>query len=246
MPAGAGPTRPNSRCRAARQVTVMNLWLEWPCKFHAFMTTQRPRHSFPSSLRSLAVVMAAVGLLAAAPAAQAARADRSQPITIDADKPGTVDMLKQVVVFNGNVVITQGTITIRAERAEIREGADGFRSAVAVGTASQPASFRQKREGLDEFIQGTADRIEYEGRGDVVRFVGGAQVQRLRNGVAADQISGERITYDSTTEVFSVAGSTAPAPASGASGPGNGRVRVILTPREGSEAAEPAASGASR
>lgn len=225
----------------------MNLWLEWPCKFHAFMTTYRHRPFVPFRLRRAAEAAVALGLLVGSlPAALAARGDRNQPITIDADKPGTVDMLKQVVVFNGNVVITQGTITIRAERAEIREGADGFRSAVAVGTGGQPASFRQKREGLDEFIQGTAERIEYEGRGDVVRFVGGAQVQRLRNGVAADQISGERITYDSTTEVFSVAGSTAPAPAAGASGPGNGRVRVILTPREGSEAAEPAASGASR
>lgn len=215
------------------------------------MTTHTSRLPLVNRLHSAAVVAIACGLLAlVAPQAQAARTDRNQPITIDADKPGTVDMLKQVVVFNGNVVITQGSITIRAERAEIREGADGFRSAVAVGSGGQQASFRQKREGLDEYIQGTADRIEYEGRGDVVRFVGRAQVQRLRGNVAADQISGERITYDSTTEVFSVAGSTAPAPAEGAaSGPGNGRVRVILTPREGSAAAEvPAApaSGASR
>lgn len=217
------------------------------------MTPHTTRSTLTFSLRTAAVVAAAAGslLITALPAAHAARADRNQPITIDADKPGTVDMLKQVVVFNGNVVITQGSITIKAERAEIREGSDGFRSAVAVGTGGQQASFRQKREGLDEFIQGTADRIEYEGRGDVVRFVGKAQVQRLRGGTAADQITGERITYDSTTEVFSVAGSTAPAsPDSAASGPGSGRVRVILTPREGSAAAsapEPAASsGASR
>ncbi|MEF7617035.1 lipopolysaccharide transport periplasmic protein LptA [Aquincola sp. MAHUQ-54] len=187
----------------------------------------------------MAVLVAAACLLAGP--AWAARADRNQPITIDADKPGTVDMLKQVVVFNGNVVITQGTITIRAERAEIREGADGFRAAIAIGGAGQQASFRQKREGLDEYIQGTADRIEYEGRGDVVRFLGRAAVKRLRGSTPADEISGERITYDSTTEVFSVAGSTSPTPpADGASGPGNGRVRVILTPRE-SAASEPEA-----
>jgi lipopolysaccharide export system protein LptA len=177
-----------------------------------------------------------MALAALSGTAFAARTDRNQPITIDADRPGTFDMLKQVVVFNGNVVITQGTITIRADRAEVREGSDGFRSAVAVGTAAQQASFRQKREGLDEYIQGTADRIEYEGRGDVVRFTGRAAVKRLRASVPADEISGERITYDSTTEVFSVAGSTsataASAPDNGASGPGSGRVRVILTPRE--------------
>ncbi|WP_348756837.1 LptA/OstA family protein, partial [uncultured Aquincola sp.] len=85
------------------------------------MTTHTHRLSLVTGLRRAAMLAAAFGALAGAlPSAQAARADRNQPITIDADKPGTVDMLKQVVVFNGNVVITQGSITIRAERAEIR------------------------------------------------------------------------------------------------------------------------------
>lgn len=221
----------------------MKLRLEWPCKFHAFMHST-PTAPPPSTTvrRVAAAALSAVLLTGAVAPALAVRNDRNQPITIDADKPGTLDMLKQVVVFNGNVVITQGTITIRAERAEVREGADGFRSATAVGTPSQQASFRQKREGLDEYIQGTADRIEYEGRGDIVRFVGRALVQRLRGTAPADQISGERITYDSTSETFNVAGSAnaASAPAEGASGPGSGRVRVILTPRT-TAASEPEA-----
>lgn len=177
--------------------------------------------------------MIAAGVLVAP--AWADRNDRNKPVTIDADKPGTVDLLKQVVIFNGNVVIQQGTIAIRAERAEVREGADGFRSATAIGGAGRSASFRQKREALDEFIEGTADRIEYDGRGDVVRFVGNAAVKRLRGSAVADQITGNLITYDSTTEVFSVAG--APAGAAAASGPGEGRVRVVLTPRPSASAA---------
>ncbi len=185
-------------------------------------------------------------LLAAAPLAVAEKADRSKPLTIEADQPGTLDLAKQVVVFNGNVVVAQGTMAIRAERVEVRERADGHRNAIALGSTGQggkPATFRQKRDGVDEFIEGVAERIEYDSRGDVVRFAGNAQVRRLRGGAPGDEISGGVITYDSGNETFSVQGAPN-AVAAGASGPANGRVRVTLTPRP--EAAASAASAAPR
>lgn len=43
--------------------------------------------------------------LAAPATAWAEKADRAKPMVIEADKPGTVDLQRQVVVFNGNVVI---------------------------------------------------------------------------------------------------------------------------------------------
>jgi len=160
---------------------------------------------------------------------QAERADRGKPLTIEADQPGTVDLLKQVLVFNGNVVVAQGTMTIRAGSVEVRERPDGHRSATALGSAAKPAVFRQKRDGVDETIEGSAERIEYDSRGDVVRFSGTAQVRRLRGTTPADEISGSVITYDNGNETFSVAGAqTVPG---AASAPGNGRVRVVITPR---------------
>lgn len=168
---------------------------------------------------------------------RAEKADRSKPLTIDADQPGTVDLLKQVVIFNGNVVVAQGTMTIRAERVEVRERPDGHRSATALGSAAKPAAFKQKRDGGDETIEGSAERIEYDSRGDVVRFSGNALVRRLRGGAPADEISGGVITYDNGNETFSVQGAASSAAA--ASVPGNGRVRVVITPR-----AEPAPSPA--
>ena len=87
-------------------------------------------------------------------------------------------------MFNGNVVVAQGTMAIRAERVEVRERADGHRSATALGSGGKPASFKQKRDGVDETIEGVAERIEYDSRGDVVRFAGNAQVRRLRGGDA--------------------------------------------------------------
>lgn len=178
-----------------------------------------------TSHRFFALLLCAAAL---APA-QAEKADRGKPLTIEADQPGTVDLLKQLVVFNGNVVVAQGTMTIRAERVEVRERPDGHRSATALGSSAKSAAFRQKRDGVDETIEGVADRIEYDSRGDVVRFAGHAQVRRLRGVTPADEISGSVITYDNANETFSVQG--APAAAGAASSAGGGRVRVVITPK---------------
>lgn len=169
--------------------------------------------------------------LAAMASAQAEKADRGKPLTIEADQPGTVDLLKQVVVFNGNVVVAQGTMSIRAEKVEVREKPDGHRSATALGSAGKPAAFKQKRDGVDETIEGQAERIEYDSRGDVVRFTGNAQVRRLRGTSPADEISGNVITYDNGNETFSVQGNPAAPGAASGPGTGNGRVRVVITPK---------------
>ena len=212
----------------------MGLVARMACKFCAAMS-----HFQPSPLLALCVA-----LLWAVPAAHAERADRSKPLTIEADQPGTVDLQKQIVVFGGNVVLAQGTMAIRAERLEVRERPDGHRAATALGAGARQASFRQKRDGVDETIEGRADRIEYDSRGDVVRFVGSAQVRRLRGNMPADEINGSVITYDNGNETFSVQGAASAAGVgASASGDGGGRVRVVITPRP--EAPPPPASAAS-
>jgi lipopolysaccharide export system protein LptA len=154
--------------------------------------------------------------------AWAEKADRGKPIVVEADKPGTLDLQNQVVVFNGNVQIAQGSLSIRAERIEVREQAGGYRSAIAIGAPGRPAVYRQKRDGVDEFVEGSADRIEYDARAGTLRFVGNGAVRRLRDGVVADEITGAEIRWNDSAEQFSVIGGDA------ASG---GRVRAVLTPR---------------
>jgi lipopolysaccharide export system protein LptA len=191
----------------------------------------------PFLLKPLAVL--ALGLAWLLPAA-AEKADRNKPMVVEADRPGTVDLQRQVVVFNGNVVITQGTMVLRADRIEMREMPDGFRAATALGSAGKPASWRQKRDSLDETVEGAADRIEFDGRADTLRFVGNGSVRRLRAGVVADEITGGTIVWDNLAEVFKVEG--------GAVTPANpgGRVRVVLSPRaEGAAAAGASATAAS-
>ena len=66
------------------------------------------------------------------------------------------DDLQQISVFTGRVVLTKGSILIRADRLEVRQDPDGFQYGVATGSAGRLAFFRQKREAVDEFMEGQA------------------------------------------------------------------------------------------
>jgi lipopolysaccharide export system protein LptA len=191
--------------------------------------------------RRLAGFLLAAAVLGVTGSARAEKADRFKPLNVEADQPGRIDLLNQYVVFNGNVVVTKGTMIIRAARIEVRESPDGYHSAVALGAAGKAATFRQKRDGVDEYIEGEAERLEYDGKTDTIRFVTNASVRRLRGSGVADEISGNLVSYDSISEVFSVSGGAAATPTN----PG-GRVRAVLTPRQGSAAAAEAAAAASQ
>jgi lipopolysaccharide export system protein LptA len=164
-----------------------------------------------------------LGLALAAAPAWAERADRSQPISFVADS-ARVDEQRKVNVLTGNVEITKGTILIRANVVEVRQAGDG-QSAVATGWPSRRAYFRQKRDGADEYVEGEAERLEYDGRNDSVKLINQAVMRRFRGNVLADEVIGQTISYDSGSEVFQVQGGNA-------SGAPDGRVRGVITPRE--------------
>jgi lipopolysaccharide export system protein LptA len=178
----------------------------------------------------------AAALVAVVLATHAERSDRTKPLTMESDRPCTVDLVRHISICSGNVVIAQGTLQIRADRIELRETAEGYRQAIATGGAGQPAQYRQKRDASDETIEGRADRVEYDARADTLRFIGNALVRRSRGANASEEIQGNLIVWDNTAEVFSVQG--------GAVSPSNpgGRVRAVLTPRDpaASASAEPA------
>jgi len=184
--------------------------------------------------------VALVLALATAAPAQAERADRLQQLNIDAGSALT-DLQKQSIVYTGNVVISRGTMVIRAERVEVRQLPSGYYTAVAFGAANRAATFRQKRDGVNEYFEGEAERLEYDGKADLVKFVNRAQLRQLRGATLASDTSGDLIVYDATTEKITVSGNSAkPTPAN----PG-GRIRSVLMPREGSEAAAEMADAAS-
>lgn len=158
--------------------------------------------------------------------ALAEKADRSRPMNIEADSM-KYDDLKQTSVFTGNVVISKGTLVLRAARIEVRQDPDGYQYGVATGEPGKPAFFRQKRDGVEEFIEGEAESIDYNGKADAVTFSRKAVIRRLRGATVNDETSGSTIRYDLGSDVFSVDGG----PANAAPGNPTGRVRAMLTPR---------------
>jgi lipopolysaccharide export system protein LptA len=176
------------------------------------------------------VVAALLGLLGAA---HAEKADRNKPMNIEADSL-RYDDLKQVSVFTGRVVLTKGTVVIRGDRLEVHQDPDGYQFGVATGSADKLAFYRQKREALDEFIEGEGETITYDGRADTVTFSRKAQLRRLRGSTLADEITGGNIVYENLTDLFTVDGVANKGPTGTL---GNARVRVMLTPKP-----EPAAS----
>ena len=187
---------------------------------------------------SLSAALCALVLSSAAGDAAAERADRDKPTQIEGAQCVTEE-LKQVSVCTGNVVLIRGTLRITGERMEVRETPEGYRQATVTAAPGRLATFRQRqdtsRPGVEEYVEGAAERIEYDERAETVRLVQRAQWKRLENEQPRDEIAGNLITYDGRNATYSVAGGTQS---------GDGRVRLILSPRTEGETAAPAATPA--
>ncbi len=193
----------------------------------------------PFHTRALRAALTGLALLTAcALPARAERADRELPLSFDAGQL-RIDGKRKVQVLSGGVEITRGTLVLKAAGVELRETPTG-QVAVATGSAAEPATFRQKRDGVDEIVEGQALRIDYDTVTQTVRFQQLAQVRLWRSGVLADQISGETIVYDHGRDAFEILGGT-PAAAGSTGSTGSGRVRGVVTPRPASGAASGAA-----
>lgn len=152
--------------------------------------------------------------LLAAPA-HAEKADRDKPVNLEADTV-TLDDIKKVSVYEGNVILSQGTMMLRADRVQVSQNADGLDR---VNASGRPVAFRQKLDGRDEFIEGYAERVEYNHVSGQLELIGEA---RLRRG--DDELRGAQISYNANTEFYKVVGRPdAQTPA--------GRVRAVIRPK---------------
>lgn len=176
--------------------------------------------------------MIALALGWAGGGAWAEKADRDKPMQIEADSMQH-DESQQLTVFTGNVVATQGTLVLRSARMEIRQDGQGHQQARLTAAPGARVFFRQKREGLDEHVEGEAEVADYDSKASLLVMTRQAEMRNLRGSQVADQVQGQKITYNSSTEVFSVDGK-----APGTPGTRDQRVRAVLTPR-GSTAPAP-------
>lgn len=166
-------------------------------------------------MRSLALPVA-VALIAAFAPAHAERADREKEIVVGADRL-LADDANKVSTFEGAVVVTQGTMRITANKVTVKEDADRHKYYVANGA---PVSFRQKRDKVDEWVEGFAERAEFDDRNDVLKLYTRARVKSNTN-----EITGDFITYDMRKELAEVSG----APPGTALRPGDAPPRVKVT-----------------
>lgn len=191
-----------------------------------------PRSSRGAAVR--ATLLLALSASLAAPAV-AEKADRNKPINVEADRM-QYDDLKQVNVFSGNVVLTKGTILLRADRLVVRQDPEGYQYGTATGNL---AFFRQKRDGVDQFVEGQARQIDYDGKLETFRLQQQAMLRRTEHARVIDEVHGSDILYESGKEYFTVEGGAAASP-----GNPTGRVRVVIQPRETGAAAPPASGEA--
>ncbi|MBB1631489.1 lipopolysaccharide transport periplasmic protein LptA [Cupriavidus sp. UME77] len=195
-----------------------------------FPTTSSCLRRSTAALLTLAAVL---GLTLAAPA-NAEKADREKPLVLEADN-ASYDDVKQVYVLTGNVVLTKGTMVLKSDAAEVRTDPEGYQYAIATSKGAKQAYIRQKRDNVDEYIDGWGDRIEYDGKQELSKLIGRARMARLAGAKLVDEIRGAVITYDSRNEFYTASGGAENATA----GSPSGRVRAVLSPRQ-----EQPASGA--
>jgi lipopolysaccharide export system protein LptA len=180
------------------------------------MIRHAPKNAVNPRALQLCAGLLLLGLLAPG-GVLAEKADREKPINLESDRV-TVDDAKQIATFEGRVVLTQGTLIIRGDRMEVRQDNQGFQYGTTWGNL---AYFRQKREGYDEYIEGWAERIEYDGRADKVQMFNRASMKK-----GADEVHGNYISYDANTEFFQVIGG-----GTRTAGGNDGRVRAVLQPK---------------
>lgn len=178
-----------------------------------------------------AAASAAAILLLSAFSAWAEKADKDKPTHIEANRMSSDDA-RRISIFEGSVVLTKGTVLVRADRIVVRQDADGFQYATATG---KPVRFRQKadpkgdKEGV--WTEGEALRVEIDDRNERIELFERARVARDQ-----DEVHGEYIFLDQRTEFFSVSAAKGAPPTSR-----EGRVRAVIQPKNKPEPEKPPA-----
>jgi lipopolysaccharide export system protein LptA len=155
-------------------------------------------------------------LLVLAGPALAEKADRDKPTQVEANKM-SADDARRLNIFEGDVVVTKGTIRLTAEKLVVRQDAEGFQLATATG---KPAKFRQRqdakpgeKEGI--WVEGEALRIELDDKNQKIELFDRARVNR-----GGDEVAGDYIFVDQRADFYQVS--------SGKGGEKPGRVKAVI------------------
>ncbi len=186
------------------------------------------------------VLLGAYAFFSIAPA-YAELADRTKPMHIEADSM-RYDDIGKITNATGRVIATKGTLLLRADAVEVRQDAEGHNFMVATANKGNQVFMRQKREGLNEFYEGQANRAERNEKTLITTLIGKATLRRMVGTSLADEVQGDTIVYNEATEVYNVtSGAASGTPPSGVP---SGRVRATIAPRTPAPATSAAGSAA--
>ncbi|MEN3364213.1 MAG: lipopolysaccharide export system protein LptA [Burkholderiales bacterium] len=157
---------------------------------------------------------------------RAEKADADKPTNVEADQMA-YDDVRQINSFTGNVILTRGTLIMRGAKLVVMQDPAGYQFATLTAAPGALATFRQKRDGGPNlWIEGQAERIEYDGKAELVKLFSKAKMRRLEGTKPTDEVEGEFISYDSRAEFFAVNNT-----ATGETKPGGGRIKAVIQPR---------------
>jgi len=144
----------------------------------------------------------------------ALKSDSHQPMRLEADNV-EIDEASGVSLYQGNVVITQGSLKIWADKMWIHRRNGKTEKIVTEGA---PTHFRQLMDDDGKEVKGQARRMEvYPGRNQIV-LIQDAMLQQEK-----DRFYNDRIVYDRERALVKA----------GTSAQGKQRVRVTIAPKTG-------------
>lgn len=139
--------------------------------------------------------------------------DTNQPINIESNNQA-LDLDNQTVTFTDNVIITQGSILIKADKVVITRPAKDSDKKETVDAFGKPVTFHQI---LDDGkpVDGKANKVHYDLGTEFLTLTGNAELKQLDS-----KINGDLITYDVKKQQLKATGSA------------NSRVKTILLPAQ--------------
>ena len=147
--------------------------------------------------------------------ASAKSTDRNEPMNIDAGAQTGTLTGDGKTLMSGGVVITQGSLDLRAANAEIQiKGGEAVR---AIFTGKQATMRQQMDDGT--WMDATADRIDYDITSEIITLTGNYKVTSARGTNA-----GQRMVYNTRSGAMQ-------------SGGDGTRVRTVIQPKNKAPAA---------
>jgi lipopolysaccharide export system protein LptA len=174
-------------------------------------------------------------LLAASAACCLALPVLAAPAAPDKDKaaePDTVilsdtlhyDDVSKTSTFTGNVVLTRGAMTLRADKLVTHEDAQGNQFGTATAAKGGVVTIRQENPQKFETLVGTGQQADYVGQSGDITLTGQATVTREICGQMFDNVRGARIVYHEKSGTYEAFGGKNSAAA-------GGRVRSLAQPQ---------------